>query len=918
MNVLTFDLPSLLPNRQRLAIMVISGRFRMDLLKKLKANVPVEKALMYGVAAVLCAAMSRKMRLSLRSTASSLCERVSRRPAIESDVVRDAFTNISVEPAPTVAGHTHANAAALRNSATTFVNSLARYCGGRTYFVQMSKSDQRRGYVGSREWHWAKDVNADNCLDNLEPHDILFLCDVDYYVDMPSFLGKHAKPVLLYTSVPEEAVSNGENDTSFCFNALGELETSVAGGGFYKHKLWNYAADSVIAFDHFCGVPIGATVFSVERKQVGRHRQLVLFAPIREFRGPAAWLAACLLNSPRVERFDPLRTAKDGSKFVRFANQTRERKVYTTARPGSMVCATVDASIDDVIATVARLGSQNLQLPTAASWIKNNRAAAAVLTDYHRVCTPHSMPTVYPVELGVRAYQYRANEYDAEARPKLQAFMSPVVHGAFVPVPNKAAEERCVEGRINKLKKPEPRSHRFRDQCIDEFAELVVRGVILEPVCYEVVDRKQTSAAQKTSLRRAVVHGDFRQRILKCFIKSEAYQDVKDPRNISTYNDADKLDMAMFALSLSEHCKQFSWYGPGKTPREIATRVAEICVDAEYVNVSDYHRMDGTISYTLRQVERAICMKAFANHRTVLNELLKNNVDNKGILPYGTEFDQGSSHGSGCSATSLFQTLRAAFTSYLAFRNKSTPGGNKYSSIQAFEALGIHLGDDGLDADLPAASHRWAADKVGLILEASILHRGDRGVNFLARIYSPDVWEGALDSMCDTRRQLSKFHTTVRLPSNITPEQKLVEKAMSYVATDANTPVIGEFCQRVLLLSSYRPKRLLGLGNWWCKFEQSAQFPNENVGGWMDVEFELSLPEFDRTQFNDWLATCKTGAELLSPPLCEPPRPATTHGVDVVVDADTLSCNHEENRTEPVRRRTRRKQQQQTDRKSVV
>lgn len=355
------------------------------------------------------------------------------------------------------------------------------------------------------------------------------------------------------------------------------------------------------------------------------------------------------------------------------------------------------------------------------------------------------------------------------------------------------------------------------------------------------------------------------------------------------YNDADKLDMAMFALSLSEHCKQFAWYGPGKTPVEIAMRVAEICsVALDFVNISDYHRMDGTITYYLRKVDRAVCMKAFTNHSAKLNELLKTNVDNVGVLPHGTKFEQGPSHGSGCSATSLFQTLRAAFTAYLGFRHQTKPGGNRFTPNEAFAALGIHLGDDGLDADLHVHCHKWAADRVGLVLEAATVERGFRGVNFLARYYSPEVWTGSLNSMCDVKRQLSKLHTTVRLPANVTPEQKLVEKCMSYVATDGNTPVIGDFCKRVLLLSTFRPRLLLGVGSWWSKFEHSVQYPNENVGGWMDVEFAAQFEEFDKMLFTRWLATTTSPAELLRPPLCAEPRAAQQADVALVVDEDVL------------------------------
>jgi hypothetical protein len=708
---------------------------------------------------------------------------------------------------------------------------------------------------------------------------------------MHYLLTEAAKPVLLYTVVPEEAVSSGEDDTAFCFEEDGSLTTIVAGGGAYSHKLWDYAADSFLVTRTFFGIPYYAVAYAVERKQVAKHRQVVLLAPIREFKGVAAILATLLLETKELQRFNPIQVAPNGEKFVRFNVMSPEGDLLvTTARPGTTLCATVKQSEDDVVATVARLGTTNLMLPTTASWVKD-RAASAVLTDYHRVNSKRARHVVYPVKQAVRAYQYKPLEFDAEARPKLQAFMSPLVHGAFVPIANLAGEERCVEGRINSLRKPEPKANNFRDRCMDEFAKLIMQDVHLEPVCFEVVKAKQTSSAQQLSLSKAVLTGETRKRVLKCFIKAESYGDIKDPRNISTYNDADKLDMAQFALALSAHLKQFAWYGPGKTPIEIASRVVEICRDASYVNISDYHRMDGTISYTLRRVERVVCMKAFTNHTAKLNELLKTNVDNKGYLPHGTTFDQGPSHGSGCSATSLFQTLRAAFNAYLAFRHTTRPDGSRCPPDVAFRSLGIHLGDDGIDANLPVAAHEWASKVTGLVLEASIIHRGDRGVNFLARYYSPEVWEGLPDSMCDVRRQLSKFHTTVRLPSNITAEQKFVEKATSYVATDASTPVIGDLCKKLLLLSPYRPRNLPGVGSWWSKFDSSVQYPNRNVGGWMDVEFGHQFPEFDRALFNEWLAGSSTSAELLAAPLCAEPRPPTAPKCPVVVDSEVVSSS---------------------------
>jgi hypothetical protein len=770
--------------------------------------------------------------------------------------------------------------------------------GSRLYVVAMSKSDQRKGLDGSRSWFWAKDVNASNQNSKRSPNDLQYICDVDYYMDMPEFLAERSVPTLLYTTVPEAAASTGEDDTSFTFDNDGSLVTIITGGGTYKHHLWDYAQDSCLVSKTFLWFfKYKTIVYAIERKQVTKHRQLVLFSPIREFGWLSGLLARSILDHKPLKRFNPVQVHKSET-FIRFnVVKPNGDLLCTTSRPNEFLCATVPIQDDNAVATVARLGTMQLMLPTTHSWIKD-RHHAAVLTAYHRVANPCAAPYVFPVANAVRTYHYNTDTYHQDDRSKIQAFMSPLVHCAFAPVNNQASEEACVTGRITSLRKTEPKYNRFRDQCMDEFANFICRET-LHPVPFEDIYDKQKSANQRMSLAKAVVMGCHRPRVLKCFLKAEAYPQVKDPRNISTYNDADKLDMATYASALSDHLKKFNWYAPGMTPLTIANRVVEICEHAEFVNVSDYHRMDGTITYCLRKVDRAVVMRFFPNHRTHLNELLKTNVDNKGYLPHGTTFDQGPSHGSGCSATSVFQTLRAAFTAYLAFRKTRRADGSHYNPEAAFSALGLHCGDDGIDADLPSETHEAAAKSVGLSLDVVLIPRYERGVNFLSRYFSPEVWTGSPHSMCDITRQLAKLHVTTRLPNGYENSLKLIEKSLSFVATDRNTPVLGELCQRVLSVTDIRPSRSMGIGQWWSKFEQSVQYPNDNVDQWMDAEFNIRMPAFARSTFNTWLASANTVKELLLPPICTPFVAAAPTIVDVIVDDDVVEARPNDVPPEP-------------------
>jgi hypothetical protein len=357
-----------------------------------------------------------------RGLVSALCERISTEPAIKPDLARDAFATTPVDPAVPTPGHTHADAAALRTSGTNFARKMACYMGTRLFVLGMSKSDQRKDLNGTRQWYWAKDTHIENRTGEEGRDDLRYICDVDYYITMPQLLAEYPKSTLLYTSVPEEAASQGKDDTSTYFNERSELVTLVAGGGSYCHQVWDYGADSLIVVKRFCGVITRLVTFAVERKQVGYGRQLILLTPIRIFEGPAAWIASMLLSGPRLNRFAPVETAKNGEKFVRFVVHSKTGTKVTTGKPGSLLCATIPAHVDSAIATVANLGTTNLMLPTVASWLeKDQRLHAVILTQYHRASNPVKLPTVYPVELAVRGYQYEPRQFDPDARPKIQA-----------------------------------------------------------------------------------------------------------------------------------------------------------------------------------------------------------------------------------------------------------------------------------------------------------------------------------------------------------------------------------------------------------------------------------------------------------------------------------------------------------------
>jgi hypothetical protein len=213
---------------------------------------------------------------------------------------------------------------------------------------------------------------------------------------------------------------------------------------------------------------------------------------------------------------------------------------------------------------------------------------------------------------------------------------------------------------------------------------------------------------------------------------------------------------------------------------------------------------------------------------------------------------------------------------------------------EAYARLGIYAGDDGLTADIDPEFYKDTASNLGLKLTVDVVKRGEPGVSFLARYYSPKVWYGEPDSCCDIQRQLAKFHVTVKLPSDVTPTDKLLEKSRSYYLSDANTPVLGPFVSKVVQLHGKLPEVTVKtslLRSWMVDTlghgEADEQYPNA-YGEWMVDLLNKQLPMFDHEVFNRWLGTVNTIEKCLLPPTCNPPPPLKESDAKTYVNDDVV------------------------------
>lgn len=833
--------------------------------------------------------LSRELRLWTRATNGllflrasnvsslvlSVLFRISKQPRLKSRSVRSQFMSLPAVKNSVARNHTHGKSAASRSRASSEMVLLAQSLGTQAYFLQQSASDQKLGRSGSREYFWAKDLNADRVPEC--QRDFSAIVDVDYYLDMPELLAGANGPVCLYTFVPTAAASDS-GEFSFSFDADSWVSYRVSGGGRYSHALWDYGTDVLIAeTSYFWGLWRVGVAYNVDRRQIDAHHQSVLLTPISRTSCPLLPMSLFVKGDvlKRLSVVESVDTPGGTEKFVRLAVQTASGLSVSTGKVNSHVCATIPKSADDGLSITSTngkvdLSSSQVQTQTGIA----DKAQAALLTQYHRFAYPHAPATVYPVSESVVAFAYDPRNHDYDAAPALSAFMSPLVLGAVVPSACEGNDTQAIKGRLEAVKSPEFKIDARMVGWIEEFARLLVPerelGVAF-PVDQDFIYDKQARPAQRNILDAAVSMGGFSSQPVNSFMKKESYSKVTDPRNISQIPPQNKLKHSGYIYTFSQLMRKQDWYAFGRSPRLIADRVAEVCAAAKKVTKTDLSRCDGRISNIFRHLERTVMLRHF--HESVHNDLvecLNTQHSQRAFTRTGYEYETGFSRLSGSPETADFNSMDNAFIAFVTFRRMG------FSPQEAYAKLGIYGGDDGLTADADDSLYTETAAMLGQVLEAESVSRFSRGVDFLARLYSPNVWTGSLDSMCDVRRQLLKFHLTGNLPPNITPMMKLREKLRGFSYTDGQTPIISEMIHALSKgkgLMDEQDPLLIGsnVASYWATTCDSfaEQFPNEDsAGGWMEYEIQLQMPDFDYTLFERWMKKCWSKPEaMLSPPV---------------------------------------------------
>jgi len=828
--------------------------------------------------------------------------------------VRSIIDKLSPMPQRLSKVNAHPKEGAHRNAALHSTEVVAQELGLKTYHYQYSNANAKRNCDGLRVHYWTKDAAVHPRLVDVTQDHMPVLVDVDQYLDMHAFLNNNPfNPVAIYTLQPK-TVARNDLEYSFTFDRNNNCHNSIQGGAKFVQKIWNYQEDNIYTWTASYNAGFRARSYNVVRKRISNDRELVYLVPVAEWSGLLNLLLFHLFYEGQALGRYVVYDAATGMNILRV--QGDDGLAISIADPGSYNATSALANELDNLHTVAQLSS----LPITAAQAKqhlasSNPADVIAAVKYVRSAKLAAKPTVttafpprnvVPTNESVRQYTVDTNT-DHTEKKTLTPFMQPFVHECYTTARTKADESYGLSERVTKIAVPELPLTPFLVQVIGEFAEhLIPVAHVLHPTPYDEVWERQNRPTQ----RRLITAAEFdisAKPITTTFIKAEAYPEPKPARNISTIPTLTKITYSQYVYALTEGVLyQQDWYAFGRNPDDIATRVAEICQRSDEIALTDFSRFDGRVSNVLRHVEKTVLMRAFhTSYHEDLIELHDKQYNCKGFAAQGTVYQTLYSRLSGSPETAAANSIDNAFVAYLEKRLARSDG-VQHTPLAAWKTLGIYGGDDGLSSGVDKDCLMRAARMVGASIKYDAVRRGETGITFLARKYSPDVWHGARDNMLDLPRQLSKFHATPNLPSNVTPFDKLVQKTMSFGFTDRDTPGILEYVTLVDYVAR-RKKHLMvpppesplhTLTSWAAWFGTTNQYRQNCDTGieWMMDEWRDTIGASALDTLLAWIRELwarreeMTDAELeqavLCPPLLKDIVAAPAMEVPIVVDGD--------------------------------
>lgn len=526
---------------------------------------------------------------------------------------------------------------------------------------------------------------------------------------------------------------------------------------------------------------------------------------------------------PTVTKVPPTELEPNGTNIYSFSHidHVSGERMYSYNLAGSPTTTVFDTKAYNVVK--AHNMSQKKKMSVASFCIaygndyKDYWTTDLIIVGINAVTyeTGHTKVIDYVRQPTVTNYRFRCDDFvEVEHEPVLKGFFSGATLGCtYIPQSTRGNTSHSIDTRINNVRPRDlpPSTSRFQQRQISAFLNAYKEDIGHTKVrmlsAQEVYDH-QTKPGQRLTNEDAMSYTGHAWlayttvigKITAAFQKTEAGMKPGDPRNITPMPDKVRLQNSRISLALSKNMKKTKWYAFGHTPCEVAAKVADHVSDdrTTHVGLGDYSRMDGTVNHLVREFDVAFLKSNFPEDEH--NEIMtwySMTYGNSVKAGHGVWYEQETSQASGDPYTSCLNTARNAFISFCCLLCSEIPGStSRLSEKGAYKNLGLFGGDDSLQRNIDAAASVRCAAAWGFVLKFVLAKRGER-VDFLARNYSPAVWDGFTDNVCSPLRMISKFHVSSLTDSFPKPVIAHM-KARSILANDSLTYLVGDWMRKIV------------------------------------------------------------------------------------------------------------------------
>lgn len=693
------------------------------------------------------------------------------------EVIWDYTTHGSPTP-----GHSHPNAQLIRLQAIDTMVGFAASIDKPVYAFSTSVRENNRGWMGDRLVYTAADLQQGYQNDPMPKDCVLAMTDVDYYTQ-PRDTDWYVKPTMCYTIIPD-TVAGSTLDSIYYIDDAGVYHEHVSGGATYAHHVWSYGKDLYMAEHLF-----SSTLFHVHIVKGPSNRAIV-------FRIPAytTWVPPFILRW-----------------FIDYS--TLSRVSVSSTRNGCVMLTTVNDGVVRVSirspsasGECVRLTLGTYEAARHAARITTVPGVAGLMSLTERCGEKISVPEAYIL---LRALEYPTDPTDPVNYTKSDSVDPGTAFAALAAVPlvppasaatshddnfNAAVEERVTNVRNTVVP----------DKIIKDFA--VEFNSLLYP---DDLPKLVPLSREEAILRLAKTTPKFKRYLanehrlttlslptIRAFCKKEVVdgskEGAKPSRLIFPIEIENLIAVTMFDAPIKDYQHTRALEGAhfscvGMNPDQLGNAVMKFANSVVDIDCTDFSKMDGRHSkFTNQQYVFNVRRHYAAEHHDAINVAYGNQRNRRVRIPKEGDgkaktFNSQEMNLSGTADTTSRNVYSNGLVDYIAQRKAG------HMPADAFSRIGPKFGDDGLaDARCDIVA---SGASLGWVIKPDVRKRGSP-ITFLSRVYVAPLHTPT--SVAEPVRALSRIPVVIGKDN---PRKMLGNKVAGYLTTDANVPVIGQYCR---------------------------------------------------------------------------------------------------------------------------